>query len=122
VIPKRVAWFAMGAAAGAGGSVYARRKARQVAERLQPTNVAKIVVVKARGAGRSVADAVREGRAAAKAKEVELREAQELRYQPQPATANHAPTIVVIDGASMLDADEFLPRRGGPRRKARRRR
>jgi hypothetical protein len=122
MIPKRVTWFAMGAAAGAGGSIYARRKARRVAERLQPTNVAKVVVIKARDAGRSVADAVKEGRAAARAKETELREAQEVRSHSQPATANHAPTIVVIDGASMLEADEFQPRQGGPRRKARRRR
>ncbi len=65
-------------------------KTRQAWERMQPTNVAKMAAVKARGAGRSVVDAVREGRSAMKDKEAELREVQDLRLTPQPATANHA--------------------------------
>ena len=40
MMPKRVTWFVVGAAAGATGSVYAKRKARKAVERMQPTNVA----------------------------------------------------------------------------------
>jgi hypothetical protein len=115
LIPKRVSWFVVGAAAGAGDSLYARRKARQAVERMQPTNVAKVAVVKARGTGRSVVDAVREGRAAMKAKEAELRAA-----DGRSATAAPPPTIVVIDAAAVLESDEFQPRRNGPRRRSRR--
>ena len=118
MIPKRVTWFAVGAAAGAGGSLYARRKTRQAWERMQPTNVAKMAAVKARGAGRSVVDAVREGRSAMKEKEAELREVQDLRLAPQPATVNHTPPFIVVD-AAMLD-DEYRPRSTGPRRRSRR--
>ena len=42
-------------------------------------------------------DAVREGRSAMRDKEAELREVQDLRLTPQPATANHSPTFIVVD-------------------------
>ena len=52
---KRLVWFAAGAAAGVGGTAYAKRKAREAAERYRPVNLAKSAVDR-------VADAVREGR------------------------------------------------------------
>jgi hypothetical protein len=119
MIPKRVTWFAVGAAAGAGGSLYARRKTRQAWEKVQPTNVVKVAAGKAKGAGRSVADAVREGRSAMRDKEAELREAQDLRLTPRPATVNHSPTFIVVDAAAVLD-DEYRARASGPRRRSRR--
>ncbi len=116
-MPNRITWFVVGAVAGAGGSVYAKRKARQAVDRMAPTNVAKVAVGKVRGTGRTMADAVREGRAAMRAKEAELREVEDARRAPTPP---QPPTIVVIDAASVLDSDEFRPRRGGPRRRSRR--
>ena len=116
MMPKRVTWFVVGAAAGAGGSLYARRKARQAVERMQPTNVAKVAVVKARRSGRTLADAIREGRDAMRAKEAEMRSGQDDR-RPSPADP---PTIVVVDTLGVLDADEFRTSRTGPRRRSRR--
>jgi hypothetical protein len=126
MIPKRVTWFVMGAAAGAGGTVYARRKTREAWERVQPSNVAKIAVVKARDAGRTVAEALREGRRAMQDKEAELRAAQERRpaVGPVGVRAVHevspAPTFIVVEASSVLD-DEYRVRTG-PRRRSRRRR
>lgn len=118
-MPKRVTWFVVGATAGAAGSLYARRKARKAVERMQPTNVAKVAVVKARSSGRTVVDALREGRDAMRAKEAELRDLQEGRPVPN-VVVPQGPTIVVVEGAQILDGDEFRARRGGPRRRARR--
>lgn len=119
-MPKRVTWFVVGAAAGATGSLYARRKARKAVERMQPTNVAKVAVVKARSSGRNVVDALKEGREAMRAKEAELRDLQEGRLTGPNVVMPQGPTIVVVEGAQVLDGDEFRARRGGPRRRARR--
>ena len=121
-MPKRVTWFVVGAAAGATGSVYAKRKARKAVQRMQPTNVARVAVVRARSSGRSVVDALKEGRTAMRAKEAELRESRDLR---EARTTNpnlvlpQGPTIVVVENAAVLDGDEFRARRG-PRRRSRR--
>ena len=77
---KRLVWFTAGAAAGVGGAAYAKRKARQAAERYKPVNMAK-------GAVDRVADAVREGRAAMAAKEAELKARQEHRARAGAARA-----------------------------------
>jgi hypothetical protein len=69
---KRLTWFAAGAAAGAAGSTYASRKVRRTAQRLAPSNLARGAVVRLRTRGEVVADAVREGRQAMRAKEAEL--------------------------------------------------
>ena len=78
---KRIVWFAAGAAAGAGGTVYASKKVKRVAqeaaERLKPVNVAKSAVVSVRGRFDDLADAIREGRSAMRDKEAELKAARE---------------------------------------------
>ena len=38
MMPKRMAWFVVGAVAGAGGSLYVKTKAKRTIERMQPTN------------------------------------------------------------------------------------
>ena len=70
---RRAVWFVGGIAAGAAGAGYAKRKVGATARKLAPANVAKGAVGTARGAGRRVADAVREGRHAAHVRERELR-------------------------------------------------
>ena len=97
-------WFAAGAAAGVGGTAYAKRKAREAADRYRPVSLAK-------GAVDRVADAVREGRVAMAAKEAELKS--RTSSEPPPAP----PMQVLVVEAVPADA---LPSRAGPRRRSRR--
>ncbi|HUF99091.1 MAG TPA: hypothetical protein VMM60_13255 [Ilumatobacter sp.] len=74
---KRVTWFVGGVAAGVTGASYAKKKVsrtvHRTAETLSPKNIAKSASTKARAKANVVVDAVREGRAAGKAREHELR-------------------------------------------------
>ncbi len=63
---KRLTWFVGGAMVGAAGVGAAKRKVKQTAVALRPTRLAS-------GVAHRVGDAVREGRGAMRAKEVELR-------------------------------------------------
>ena len=74
---KRVTWFAGGLVVGAAGTVYAAGKVKRKAAQLKPVNVARSAVVSVRGRFDDLADAVREGRAAMKDKEAELRAARD---------------------------------------------
>ena len=69
----RATWFVAGAAAGAIGATYTRRKVKAVAEQMAPVNVAKSVAGRARSRGQDLVEAVREGRLAMRAKEDQLR-------------------------------------------------
>lgn len=104
---KRLMWFAAGAAAGVGGTAYAKRKAREAADRYRPVGLAK-------SAASRVADAVREGRSAMAAKEAELRSRQDS--PPAPPAAPPV-QVLVVEAASVEAA---LPSRAGPRRRSRR--
>jgi hypothetical protein len=70
---RRVAWFVVGAASGAVGATYAQRKIRATAARLKPANVARQTTGRIRTRGQHLAEAIREGRAAMRAKEETLR-------------------------------------------------
>jgi len=70
---RRLAWFAGGVVTGAAGMEYARRKVTATARRLAPANVAKGAVHGVRRSSNRVADALREGRSAARQRERELR-------------------------------------------------
>ncbi len=74
---RRLTWFVGGVAAGATGVGYAKKKVsrtvKRTTETLSPKNVAKSASSKVRDKASDVADAVREGRAAGKARENELR-------------------------------------------------
>lgn len=76
---KRVTWFVGGAVAGAAGAGYAKnavtRRAKRTAAKLNPATLA-------RKAGSNVAGAVREGRAAMRAREDELRARRDHRVEP----------------------------------------
>lgn len=63
---KRVIWFGIGAAAGTVGTVWSERKVRAQLDRARPAAVRQSVQ-------RAVRAAVEEGRAAASAREDELR-------------------------------------------------
>jgi hypothetical protein len=70
---SRATWFVAGAAAGAVGASYTRRKVKAVAEQLTPVRVAQNVAGRARARGHDLVEAVKEGRVAMRAKEDELR-------------------------------------------------
>jgi hypothetical protein len=75
---KRVTWFVGGVAAGAAGASYAKqavsKRARKTAAKLNPANLVK-------KAGGNIAGAAREGRAAMKARERELRTRRDHRIE-----------------------------------------
>jgi hypothetical protein len=103
---KRLVWFAAGAAAGVGGTAYAKRKAREAAQRYRPINMAK-------GAVDRLADAVREGRSAMAAKEAELK-ARSDAQEPAPVPAVQ---VLLVESATV---DAAGASRLGPRRRSRR--
>lgn len=85
---KRVIWFGSGMAAGAGGTVWAARKVRDQIERTKPSHLAVVATDAARAAGSVVRDALSEGRVAARAREVELRD----RFEPTSISDRHRST------------------------------
>ena len=94
---KRITWFVTGVAAGAAGTGYAKRKVRETAQQLAPANVAKSAASKVRGSGRHVVDAVREGRAAMRAREDQLRARRDSRVEPLDARLE-PDEQVMVDG------------------------
>ena len=106
---RRLMWFTAGAVAGVSGSAYARRKAREAAERYRPVSMAK-------GAVERVADAVREGRAAMVAREAELRAAHDADGHPA------SPEVRGLSALSGALPSDFPGERArsGPRRRSRR--
>ncbi len=119
---KRVTWFVAGAAAGVGGAAFARRKARVMAERYTPVNVAGRAANAARDKGRSVVDAVREGRLEAQRKETELRAMLDehddvvgLRRAEAPHDRIVAIEVIETEAISWRDRPTGPRRRGRPR-------
>lgn len=119
---KRVTWFMAGAVTGAGGSVYARRKAKEAAAKYRPVAVARNTAVRVKGRASDVVEAVRDGRAAMREREAELRE-----QLDDPATSQspelrvaRADLIAELDDASEAMVETGRRGRAGPRRRARR--
>ena len=79
---KRVTWFVAGIAAGAAGAGYAKQKVKRTASNLAPVQVARHAAGVARRTGHDVAEAVREGRAAMRHREDELRARRDGRIAP----------------------------------------
>jgi hypothetical protein len=69
---RRVVWFVGGAAAGASGVVYAKRKVAEAVDKVRPSNLAHPASSSARRAVNRLGDAVREGATAARRREREL--------------------------------------------------
>lgn len=70
---RRLTWFVTGAATGALSAGYARKKIKQTASQISPTQVARSGAVVVRRRGRDLVDALREGRDAMHDREDELR-------------------------------------------------
>lgn len=79
---KRVTWFVAGATAGAAGANYAARKVKRTAQNLTPVNVARGAAGRAKTGTKQIVDAVRDGRAAMRAKEDELKARRDARLEP----------------------------------------
>jgi hypothetical protein len=93
----RVTWFVAGAAAGAVGATYTRRKVKRVADQLTPVNVARSVAGRAKARGLDVVDALREGRAAMRVREGELRAERDTGAAgPALAVGGNAPAQIIV--------------------------
>ena len=95
----RATWFVAGAAAGAVGATYTRRKVKAVAEHMAPVNVAKSVAGRARSRGQDLVEAVKEGRLAMRAREDELRAGREAEALPIAPAAQ----IIVLSDVRQLE-------------------
>jgi hypothetical protein len=103
---KRLTWFVTGVAAGAAGTGYAKRKVRETASQLAPSNVAKTAATTVKSGGRKVVDAVREGRDAMRAKEDELKARRDARVEPLDARL--APDEQVMIDGRPVDAGRVI--------------
>jgi hypothetical protein len=92
---RRATWFVAGAAAGAVGASWTRRKLKAVATQLAPANVARGAAGRARARGHDLVEAVKEGRVAMRAKEDELRAGRD--GEAVAPTAPPAQIIVLSD-------------------------
>lgn len=70
---RRLFWLGVGAIAGASGTIWAEHKVRARLDQLGPDHLVVTAGNKARDVGRSVVDAVAEGRGAMREREDELR-------------------------------------------------
>lgn len=105
---RRLFWLGVGAVAGASGTVWAERKVRSRLDQLAPDHLVVSAGNKARDVGRSVVDAVVEGRGAMREREDELRSA----YRTGPTSAAlHRPAPT----ASPTRPSTGTWSRGGPR-------
>lgn len=78
---KRLTWFVTGVAAGATSASYATKKIKRTASQLAPANVARNAAGRAKQGGRKVVEAVKEGRAAMRAREDELKARRDARVE-----------------------------------------
>lgn len=129
---KRIVWFGIGAAAGASGAVWAEQQVRRRLDALGPDHVVSAAGRSARRVGRTVADAVAEGRAAMREREDELTSRRDARAGLRPVPPDRAgpPERAGPTGRSLppessrhAAAGTSRPRRGpadpGPTRPAR---
>ena len=106
----RATWFAAGAAAGAIATTYTRRKIKAVAVQIAPSNVARGAAGKARAKGHDLVEALREGRAAMRAKEQELRAEQD-----EASVALVAPPAQIIVLSDVRQLEELTRAAQRPR-------
>ena len=81
---KRLFWLGVGAAAGAGGSLWAERKVRNQLDALAPDQLVVRASKRAGQAGRNLIDAVTDGREAMRSREDELRGRYQVRHPADP--------------------------------------
>lgn len=105
---KRLTWFVAGAATGAAGVNYAKRKVKQTAASLTPSSVARTTADVARRTSRELVDAVREGRDAMRYREDELKARRDGRLR---GIVDHlAPGDEVLIDGRPVDAERIVVR------------
>ena len=97
----RVTWFVAGAAAGAAGATYTRRKVKRVADQLTPANVARSMADRTKARGRDVVDALRGTRPAIRVQEGEL--PAEIEGAGLALGANGPAQIIVLSDVRQLE-------------------
>lgn len=102
---KRLFWLGVGAVAGASGTVWAERKVRTQIEALQPEHLAVAAGNRAISVGRTVVDAVLDGRDAMRDREFELRG----RYD-RPVAARRDTEVFDLPPSSAIDRDPLRRR------------
>ncbi len=89
---RRLFWLGIGTVAGAAGTVWTERKVKERLDALAPEHAVKVAAEKAKDAGRTVVEAVTEGRAAMAERE------QELRARRDDRRPGAGPGLRVVDG------------------------
>jgi len=84
---RRLFWMGVGAVAGASGTIWTERKVRRRLDSLQPDHLVVQAGERAKDVGRSVLDAVAEGRGAMRERELQLRDRLDLRGTDAPSSA-----------------------------------
>lgn len=116
---KRLTWFVGGVATGVAGASYARRKVKAKAAELAPVQLARQASERVVDTGRSLADAVREGRAAMRAREAELRARLDGRAAPLSEHLGEG-DVVHVDGRPVEPGQVIVLRQVAPDRRPRR--
>lgn len=70
---RRLFWFGAGMAAGSAGSVWAQRKVKEQLDRARPSQLVSAAGDRAKGVIGTARDALAEGRAAMREREIDLR-------------------------------------------------
>ena len=102
---RRLFWLGIGTVAGAAGTVWTERKVKERLDALAPDHAVRVAAEKAKGAGRTVVDAVTEGRSAMVERE------QELRARRDAARPPAGPGLRVVGGTGTSAG----PSASGPR-------
>lgn len=102
---RRLFWLGVGAIAGASGTVWAERKVRARMDALAPDHLVVAAGHRARSVGRSVVDAVADGRGAMREREAELRSqydgpSRSERVRPAPSAPTRPRNATWSSGAS----------------------
>ena len=122
---KRVTWFVGGVATGAVGVGAAKRKIRSAAAELTPGHVVRRTSATAKRRVSDVAEAVREGRRAMRAKEAELRARLDGRVTNLAEVLDEDDDIdtLIVDGKEVTPGQVIVLRqvRDDPTRRSRRR-
>ena len=95
---RRLFWLGIGTVAGAAGTVWTERKVKERLDALAPDHAVRVAAEKAKGAGRTVVEAVTEGRTAMVERE------QELRAKRDAGRPGSGPGLRVVDGSGTPSA------------------
>lgn len=113
---RRASWFVGGVVAGAAGASYATRKVKRAAAQLAPTNVVRSAGARVREQSRHVIGAVKEGRAAMRAREDELKARRDARVEPLDERLEPGEQLYVdgrpVDSARVIVMKPRAERRG----------